>query len=455
MHALTVDIVLPVLNAAAILPGTLDSLRAQTSQDFRVVVVDGGSTDGSLDLIARAADVLNLDVVSEPDHHLSEALSKGLARAHADVVGILSADERYEPYAVERAVDMLSAHPAAIAVSGTVEFLEASSQGASERVVGRSATPPFSLSKHLACEVVWPVSATFFNRRVLQSDLHYDTSAATCPDYELWGRLGFRYPAETFLVDETPVSRVFRSSVSMSFRPDAFPQMVHDKLHYLHSLEHLLPPDQRPAIHRASVAGIHMWAAEQMFHLDAPSSMVIDQCVLSYEAAGMTARLHHFLERTRVATHDPVAMALVATPSAGPPEDTSVVSANPTVRTAEHWVGAHVAGDGPWVLTTANDPWGYSAEISFPETAPGIAVRPAWIEVDVEVMAGAVGAGLSVGGHLIGEVVVTSSDGRRRVTFSLSQGDRAEALLRSGGRGYSQAVVHAARVLVPRGHETG
>src|SRR5688500_2854733 len=86
----SVSIVTPCLNAAATIEHTLESVRAQDHGHVEHIVVDGGSTDGTLDLLQRAP---GIRFISEPDRGLSDAVNKGVAMATGDVVGWLNADD--------------------------------------------------------------------------------------------------------------------------------------------------------------------------------------------------------------------------------------------------------------------------------------------------------------------------------------------------------------------------
>src|SRR4051794_1648619 len=98
--AVSFSIVTPCLNAEATIADTLASVRAQRYDALEHVVVDGGSTDGTLDIL-RAAEGPVL-FISEPDRGLSDAMNKGITLARNDVVGWLNADDVYLRGALER-----------------------------------------------------------------------------------------------------------------------------------------------------------------------------------------------------------------------------------------------------------------------------------------------------------------------------------------------------------------
>lgn len=100
--SLHISVITAVFNRASTLDEALRSVRAQTWSNVEHVVIDGGSTDGSLDILARHKDAI-AHMVSEPDNGLYDALNKGILRATGDVVGFMHADDTYAtPHALER-----------------------------------------------------------------------------------------------------------------------------------------------------------------------------------------------------------------------------------------------------------------------------------------------------------------------------------------------------------------
>jgi glycosyltransferase involved in cell wall biosynthesis len=93
----SITVVTPVFNNAATIGQTLESVRAQGYPDLEHVVVDGGSTDGTVEILERAEGVR---FVSEPDDGLSDAVNKGVALASNELIAWLNADDYYLPGAL-------------------------------------------------------------------------------------------------------------------------------------------------------------------------------------------------------------------------------------------------------------------------------------------------------------------------------------------------------------------
>ena len=89
-----ISIITVCFNSAATIKDTLRSIAAQTHPDIEHIVIDGGSTDGTMEIVNRNRERL-AHVVSEPDRGIYDAMNKGLALASGDVVGFLNADDFY------------------------------------------------------------------------------------------------------------------------------------------------------------------------------------------------------------------------------------------------------------------------------------------------------------------------------------------------------------------------
>lgn len=104
------SIITVVYNGAALLPGTIESVLRQTYPHIEYLVIDGGSTDGTLDVIRKyASGMPNLRWISEKDRGLYDAMNKGLRLATGDFVWFLnSGDHLHAPDTVEKLAPMVS-----------------------------------------------------------------------------------------------------------------------------------------------------------------------------------------------------------------------------------------------------------------------------------------------------------------------------------------------------------
>ena len=126
-----ISVVTVAMNAAETIAETIDSVNSQTHTEREHLVIDGGSTDGTLDIIrAREADLT--EWLSEPDRGIYDAMNKGIGRASGDVVGLLNADDVYADDDVLSSVARVFSDPTVEASYGDLVYVERSNP---ERVV--------------------------------------------------------------------------------------------------------------------------------------------------------------------------------------------------------------------------------------------------------------------------------------------------------------------------------
>jgi glycosyltransferase len=185
--SLHISVVTAVLNRAQTLAEALRSVRDQSWAGVEHIVIDGGSTDGTLDVIDEHRQSI-AKVVSGPDNGLYHALNKGIAHASGDVVGFLHADDSYaSAYALERVAAAFE-DPAVDAVYGDLVYVR---KDDSSRVVRYWRAGQYQRS-HLT-QGWMPPHPTFYVRREVYSRFgNFDTRYRIAADYEnmlriLWG----------------------------------------------------------------------------------------------------------------------------------------------------------------------------------------------------------------------------------------------------------------------------
>jgi glycosyltransferase involved in cell wall biosynthesis len=95
-----VSIITVVYNGEKYLQQTIDSVRNQTYTNIEYIIIDGGSTDRTIDIIKKNRTVIS-KWVSEPDHGLYDAMNKGIKMASGELIGMINSDDWYELKAVE------------------------------------------------------------------------------------------------------------------------------------------------------------------------------------------------------------------------------------------------------------------------------------------------------------------------------------------------------------------
>jgi glycosyltransferase involved in cell wall biosynthesis len=176
------SVISPIFNAASYLEEMLDSVAA-LDVSYEHLVIDGGSTDGTVDLLEARADD-RLDWVSEPDRGQTHAVNKGLARAAGDVLTWVNGDNAYLPGAVERALEVLDTRPEVDAVFGGIDIVD--EHGAVRR---RYVPPPYSWSRYLFMGDYIPTETVLFRRRLLEQAPSLDERFVDAADYDFFLRL--------------------------------------------------------------------------------------------------------------------------------------------------------------------------------------------------------------------------------------------------------------------------
>jgi glycosyltransferase involved in cell wall biosynthesis len=178
-----VSIITPSFNQAGFLEETIQSVLAQDYPRLEYIIVDGGSTDGSLEIIQHYAQQLAW-WVSEPDQGQTDALNKGFSHASGDIFAWINSDDTYLPGAVSEAVETLSAHPEAAMVYGDANLID--EQGA---YIGQFPARQTDLRRLLRGSVHIPQQSTFFWGRLWRQVGPLDPTFYFAMDYDLWVRL--------------------------------------------------------------------------------------------------------------------------------------------------------------------------------------------------------------------------------------------------------------------------
>lgn len=188
----SITIVTPTFNAAATIEETLASIAAQGYPATEHVVVDGGSTDGTVEILEREAAAGRLRFVSEPDEGLSDAFNKGVAMATGEWIAWLNADDVYEDGALQ-AVGRAIADTDAEWATGRCKII--GGEGAESRKAVTAyknwLLARYSLDLYLTNNFISSPS-TFVRRSVLAEIGALDERFKYSADYDLWLRLARR-----------------------------------------------------------------------------------------------------------------------------------------------------------------------------------------------------------------------------------------------------------------------
>ncbi len=214
-----VSILTPSYNQARFLEETIQSVLSQDYPNLEYIIVDGSSTDGSIDIIQRYVRQLAW-WVSEPDHGQTDAINKGFAHAHGEVLAWLNSDDTYQPGAITQAIEFMVVHPEAAMVYGDANLID--EQG---RLLGRFPSRQTNLKKLLRGSVHIPQQTTFFWAKAWRQVGPLDPSFQFAMDYDLWVRLAKLAPL-VYVPRLWANFRLHGEGKSVSMDDRCYPEMI-------------------------------------------------------------------------------------------------------------------------------------------------------------------------------------------------------------------------------------
>ncbi len=165
------SIVTEVMNGADHIQQTMDSVISQDYDNVEYIVVDGGSTDGTLDIIEANRDKIS-QVISEPDKGIYDAINKGIKYAHGDIVGIIASNDWYSDNIFAIVISEYKKNPHAILYGIVKVYMD-------ERFCGIEGHPVEWLRNGML-----PHSTIFVPREVYLKHGTFDISYRIAADYD-------------------------------------------------------------------------------------------------------------------------------------------------------------------------------------------------------------------------------------------------------------------------------
>lgn len=203
-----VSIVTPTLNGARFLEATLRSVREQTYPRVEHIVVDGGSTDGSLDLLRAEGEQGTIRWISEPDEGMYEAINKGMALAGGEILAYLAGDDAYLPWALESVVRIFESQPGVDIVFGDGTKIEHETGVQRLRLF-----PPFDRPSLARYESLMQ-PAVFWRRSMFERIGGFDPKMRYVADLDYWLRAGAATAKFAHLREVIAVERIHAGRLS-------------------------------------------------------------------------------------------------------------------------------------------------------------------------------------------------------------------------------------------------
>ncbi|MEM8711370.1 MAG: glycosyltransferase family 2 protein [Planctomycetota bacterium] len=174
-----VSIITAVYNRVTTVAEAIESVQSQTYQDIEHVLIDGSSTDGTLGVLESMRDDRSV-LVSEPDKGIYDALSKGMARATGEVIGLMHSDDTFASNNVVQEVAKAFEDPTVDAVYGDLDYV---AQNDPSKIIRRWKAGEFTAAK-LKRGWMPPHPTLYLRRSVIDRFGGYDTSYRIAADYD-------------------------------------------------------------------------------------------------------------------------------------------------------------------------------------------------------------------------------------------------------------------------------
>jgi glycosyltransferase involved in cell wall biosynthesis len=204
-----VSVITPLHNGIKYLEACTQSVLNQTYSHIEHVFVDGGSNDGSLDMLAsyQARCPERISFISEPDRGVGEALNKGMKMARGQILGWLDSDDLYQSDAVMSAVEFFRSNSDAYYVFGGCDIINEAGE-----VIGKVPIKDFNFKKVVRGEHYISLSAAFYRCEVIEKVGPFNTIGNT---FDYWIRVAQQF--QMHRIEETLCSwRLYRDSIGFS-----------------------------------------------------------------------------------------------------------------------------------------------------------------------------------------------------------------------------------------------
>lgn len=259
-----ISVVVPSFQHARFIRQTLDSLLSQNRRDLEILVFDGGSTDGTVEILESYGDQISF--ASRKDHGQTDAINQGLHAASGDILTYLNSDDVHLPGALDRVVRHFEENPRSLCVYGQAYHLHEDGSR-----MERYYAEPWSYPRLLeVCYLCQP--AVFWRREVMERFGVFDDSLNWAMDYDYWLRVGrsvrFDYLEDAYLAG----SRLHDETKTLSQRVKVHEQILRvamrhspkPPVRWLLNLAHVIVEDEKVPIFPGAVPRElrNAWVAE-------------------------------------------------------------------------------------------------------------------------------------------------------------------------------------------------
>lgn len=223
-----IGIVTPSFNQGAFIRETIESVLQQEYPNYEYWIIDGGSTDGTLDILKSYGQRINW--ISEKDRGQAHAINKGLQRVSADILTFINSDDLYLPNALFIVGRYFSEHHEAMWLTGDYAIIDDNGNNIQPYVIRYKKMLRDRASFRglaVANSIVQP--STFWRSQLLQEIGFFDESYRYCFDYDFWLK-GIKKYRPHVIDDQLSLFRIHRDSKGGSEFSKQFEE-EHEVLH--------------------------------------------------------------------------------------------------------------------------------------------------------------------------------------------------------------------------------
>ncbi len=185
-NEVTFSIIVPSYCQGPYIEETIRSILCQDWSSIECIVMDGASTDKTVDILKKYDS--RLIWRSEPDNGQTNAINKGLRLCTGDIIAYLNSDDTYEPGVFRLVADYFAAHPEADMVFGNVNHIDPESN-----IIETLAPGPLDLEEYLCANFYLPQPTVFFRRRVFEEIGFFDDTLNLGMDLDYWLRVVLKF----------------------------------------------------------------------------------------------------------------------------------------------------------------------------------------------------------------------------------------------------------------------
>jgi glycosyltransferase involved in cell wall biosynthesis len=237
-----VSIITPSFNKGKFIEETILSVISQNYQNIEYIIIDGGSTDETLNILKQYS---NIKIISEPDNGQADAINKGFRIAHGEILAFLNADDLYFTYTVEKIVQYFKDNPHIGLVYGDIIHIDENGENEYPIHSGK-----LDLNAYLGCMYYLPQPTVFFRKSVFDTIGEFDVNLNLAMDLDYWLRVYFKFDFG-YIPEPLAKARIYQEAKSTALNY----KYLDERLAIIDKISQYLTPEQK----QLAISRIHYY----------------------------------------------------------------------------------------------------------------------------------------------------------------------------------------------------